>query len=180
MEKISSMHNKETFQYGLFSAAASVLFFVVLYIMGAEYFLSPVAWISSYLVPIVFAVSGSLQIKKKNNGYLNFNEALKVCFGVLVITAFVSTIVSYFIFNYLDVSFAERMKQLTLEKSQEAMARFNVPESQIEKAMDDMAELNIYSLGSLMKSFAYSCILFFIEALIVAAIIKKKKPELEF
>jgi len=46
--------------------------------------------------------------------------------------------------------------------------------------MDDMAELNIYSLGSLMKSFAYSCILFFIEALIVAAIIKKKKPELEF
>jgi hypothetical protein len=60
------------------------------------------------------------------------------------------------------------------------MVRFNVPESQIEKAMDDMAELNIYSLGSLMKSFAYSCILFFIEALIVAAIIKKKKPELEF
>lgn len=180
MEKISSLHNKETIQYGLISAAAAVLVFVVLYILGAEYFMSPVAWISSYFIPIVFAVMGCIQVKKKNNGYLNFNEALKVCFGVLVITGIVSTIVSYFIFNYLDVAFAERMKQLTIEKSQEAMARFNVPESEMEKAMDKIAEQDIFSFASLMKSFAYACILYFIEALIIAAIIKKKKPELEF
>jgi hypothetical protein len=99
---------------------------------------------------------------------------------VLVITGIVSTIVSYFIFNYLDVAFAERMKQLTIEKSQEAMAKFNVPESEMEKAMDKIAEQDIFSFASLMKSFAYACILYFIEALIIAAIIKKKKPEMEF
>ncbi len=180
MEKISSLHNKETLQYGLFSAAAAVLIFVILYILGAEYFMSPVAWISSYLIPILFAVLGGLHVKKNNNGYLNFNEALKITFGVFVITGLLSTIVSFFIFNYLDVAFAERMKQLTIEKAQEAMARFKVPESEMEKAMDKMAEHDLFSFGSLLKSFAYACILYFIEALIVSAIIKKKKPELEF
>ncbi|MEY2586316.1 MAG: hypothetical protein RLY11_165 [Bacteroidota bacterium] len=180
MEKISSLHNKETLQYGAMSAVSAVLIFVVLYILGAEYFMSPVAWISSYLLPILFAVIGALQVKKKNNGYLNFNEALKVIFGVFVLTGIVSTIVSFFIFNYLDVAFAERMKQLTIEKSQETMAKFNVPESEMEKAMEKISEQDFFSAGSLFKSFAYACILYFIEALIIAAIIKKKKPEFEF
>ena len=73
MEKISNMHNKETIQYGMISAAAAALVFVVLYILGAEYFMSPAAWISSYLLPLLFAIIGALSIKKKNNGYLNFN-----------------------------------------------------------------------------------------------------------
>ncbi|MFZ9742627.1 MAG: hypothetical protein ACO3B0_03455, partial [Chitinophagaceae bacterium] len=68
----------------------------------------------------------------------------------------------------------------TIEKAQEAMARFKVPESEVEKAMDKMAEQDLFSFGLLLKSFAYACILYFIEALIVSAIIKKKKPELEF
>lgn len=180
MEKISNMHNKETLQYGLISAAAAVLIFVVLYILGAEYFMSPAAWISSYLLPIVFAVFGAIQVKKKNDGFLNFNESLKITFGVLVITALVSSIVSYFIFNYMDVAFAERMKQLTIEKSQETMQKFGVPEAEMEKAMEKIDEQDIFSFVSIAKSFAYACILYFIEALIISAIVKKKKPELEF
>ncbi len=180
MEKISSLHNKETLQYGLFSAVAAIFVFVVLYIMGAEYFLSPAAWISSYFLPIIFAVLGCLQVKKKNNGYLNFNEALKISFGIFVVTGIATTIVSYFIYNFLDVAFAERMKQLTIEKAQEYMLKYNVPESRIDDEINKIAEEALFSFGSLMKAFAYSCILYFIEALILAAIIKKKKPELEF
>ena len=180
MQKISTLHNKETIQYGLLSGGIAILIFIVLYILGAEYFLSPFAWISSYLLPVLFAVLGGIAIKRKNNGYLNFNEALKVSFGVLVITGLLSTLFSFLIFNYLDVAFADRMKQLTVEKAQEAMIRFKVPENEMEKALDKISEQDIYSIGSLTKSFAYVCILYFIEALIISAIIKKKKPELEF
>mgnify|MGYP003339379752 CR=1 FL=1 len=180
MEKISSLHNKETIQFGLFSGVAAVLVFIVLYILGAEYFMSPVAWISSYFLPIVFAVVAGLTVKRKNNGYLNFNEALKLSFGVFVITGLMSTIVSFFIFNYFDVAFAERMKQLTIEKAQETMMKFKIPENEIDKAIEKITEQDMFSFGSLSKSFAYACILYFIEALIISAIIKKKKPELEF
>ena len=133
--------NKETIQFGLFSGVAAVLVFIVLYILGAEYFMSPVAWISSYFLPIVFAVVAGLTVKRKNNGYLNFNEALKLSFGVFVITGLMSTIVSFFIFNYFDVAFAERMKQLTIEKAQETMMKFKIPENEIDKAIEKITNL---------------------------------------
>jgi len=62
----------------------------------------------------------------------------------------------------------------------EFMQKFNVPDTEIDKAIDGMIQQDMFSLGSLMKSYAYVCILYFIEALIIAAIIKKKKPEIEF
>ncbi len=180
MENLSNLHNKETLQFGLISALVGIFIFVVIYIMGASYFMSPVVWISSYLVPIIFAVWGAITAKKKSGGFLKFREALKIIFGVLVITGFLSTIFSYFIFNILDVTFAETVKELSIEKSMEFMKKFNVPEDEIEKAIDNMIQQDTFSLGILSKSFAYTCILYFIEALIIAAIVKKNKPENPF
>ena len=71
MEKISNMHNKETIQYGMISAAAATLVFVVLYILGAEYFMSTAAWMSSYILPLLFAIWGAWQVKKKNKNIFN-------------------------------------------------------------------------------------------------------------
>jgi hypothetical protein len=180
MENLSKMHNKETLQFGLVSSLATILIFVIIYILGAEYFLSPMVWVSSYGLPIVFAVWGCIAAKKKSEGFLSYKEALKVSFGVLVITGFLSTVFSYFIFNILDIAYAESVKQLSIEKTIEFMEKFKVPDTEIDKAIDGMIKQDMFSLGSLMKSYAYVCILYFIEALIIAAIIKKKKPEIEF
>jgi hypothetical protein len=98
----------------------------------------------------------------------------------LVITGFISTVFSYFIFNILDVAFAESVKQLSIEKTMEFMEKFKVPDTEIDKAIDGMIKQDMFSMGSLLKSYAYACILYFIEALIIAAIVKKKKPEIEF
>ena len=62
----------------------------------------------------------------------------------------------------------------------EFMQNFNVPETEIDKAIDGMIQQDMFSLGSLLKSYAFACIVYFIEALIIAAIIKKKKPETPF
>ena len=87
---------------------------------------------------------------------------------------------SYFIFNVLDVAFAESVKQLSIEKTMEFMQNFKVPETEIDKAIDEMIKQDTFSMGNLLKSYAYTCILYFVEALIIAAIIKKKKPEVPF
>jgi hypothetical protein len=56
------------------------------------------------------------------------------------------------------------------------MARFKVPQEAIDKEINNLINTNIYSLGNIFKSFAQGCIVFFIVALIMAAIMKKKKP----
>jgi len=83
-------------------------------------------------------------------------------------------------FNVIDVAFGESVKQLTIEKTMEFMQRFKVPDTEIDKQIDQLVEMEMFSIGSLLKSFAQSCIVYFIEALILAAILKKKKPEIEF
>ena len=116
MSELSQKHNKELLQFGGLSALVAVLVFVVIYIMGAEYFLSPLVWISSYAMPLFFSIWASILVKRKQGGYLEFREALKINFGVLVITGFVSTIFSFLMFNFIDQAFAESFKSLPLKK----------------------------------------------------------------
>lgn len=163
-------------QYGLFSAVASLLFFVVLYLLGSESFTSPLAWLSM-AVPVVFAVLACLKARKENDGFLEFREALKISFGILVITGLVTSLFSFLLFNVIDPSFAESMKQVTIERTQKMMANFKVPQEEIDKQINKMITDNIYSFGSIAQSFLFGCILYFIISLIIAAIVKKKKPE---
>lgn len=162
-------------QFGLMSTVASVLFFVILYLGGTSFFASPLAFMT-YLIPVVFCVLACRKAKHENEGFLEFREALKICFGIFVLTTLGSTIVSYIIFNFLDRGFAESMKQLTIEKTQEWMVRFNVPQEQIDKQISKIINDDLYSLGNLIKAFFQGCIVWFIFSLIIAAIMKKKKP----
>ena len=131
--------------YGAIYGGASILFTLVLYILGASTFVSPIAYIG-FVFPFVFAVLGGLQQKKLHGGYLEFREAL----------------------NQEAAAMAEKM-----------MRKVGAPESQIEASMDKMMSENNYSLGKQSVSFAFGCIFWFLMALIISAIIKKKKPEFE-
>lgn len=163
-------------QYGAISAGISLLIFVILYIGGTDFFKSPAAWLS-YCVPIVFCVLACIKAKRENGGYLPFKEALKICFGIFVLTTFVSTIVGFILFNYIDPSFADAMKQMTMEQTQKFMEKLNVPQDQIDKTINGMISMDLYSFGNMMKSFVQGCIIWFIVSLIIAAIMKKSKPE---
>lgn len=163
-------------QYGLFSAIASLLFFVVLYLLGSESFVSPLAWLSM-AVPVVFAVLACLKAKRENDGFLSFREALKISFGIFVFTGIVTSLFSFILFNFIDPAFADSMKQVTIEQTQKMMAGFKVPQEEIDKAINKMISENMYSFGKIIQSFLFGCILYFIFSLIIAAIVKKKKPE---
>lgn len=163
-------------QYGLFSAIASLLFFVVLYLLGSESFVSPLAWLSM-AVPVVFAVLACLKARRENDGFLSFREALKISFAIFVLTGIVTSLFSFILFNYIDPAFADSMKQVTIEQTQKMMAGFKVPQEEIDKAINKMISENLYSFGKIIQSFLFGCILYFIFSLIIAAIVKKKKPE---
>lgn len=162
-------------QYGLISALASILFYVALYLMGAETFMKPVAYFS-YVIPIAFAVLAAIKAKKAE-GFLPYGKALKIVFGIFVITFFALSLFSFILNNYIDTAFAERMLQLTIQKTQEMMQKFNVPQAEIEKQIKNLMSMDMFSFGSVMKGFLYQCIMLFLLSLIIAAIVKKNKPE---
>jgi hypothetical protein len=79
--------------------------------------------------------------------------------------------------NFADPAFAERIAQLSIEKGQEWMERFGVPQDKIDEEIKKMTADNLYSLKSTIQGLAFMCIPYFIISLIIAAIMKKNKPE---
>ena len=69
------------------------------------------------------------------------------------------------------------MLQLTIEKTQQIMAKFGASQDSIDKAVKGIMETDIGAFSTIAKSFIQGCIFWFIIALIVAAIMKKKQPE---
>ncbi len=163
-------------QYGLMAALGSILFFVVLYLGGTAFFGSPAAFLS-YVIPIGFAVFACIKAKRENEGFLPFRSALKICFGIFVLSAFATSLLSYILFNFVDPTFKESMLQLTIENTQKLMAKFNTPQDVIDKQIQGMLSKDMFSLGSITQSFVFGCVFWFVIALIVAAIMKKNKPE---
>jgi hypothetical protein len=162
-------------QYGLMSAVVGILFFIILYLGGVKLFMSPVAYIA-YILPIVFAVLACSKAKKNNGGFLEFSQALKISFAVLVITSLATSIVSYILMNFIDTEFAQAMQQATMEMTEKMMKRFGAPQDTIDKALADAANKNPFTLGKMALGFAFYCIFWFLISLIVAAIVKKKNP----
>jgi hypothetical protein len=164
--------------YGLINAGAAILFTVILYLGGAKMFVSPLAY-AGMVIPIVVCVLGGLQIRKQQGGYLEYSEALKNTFLILIIGSLIATIFQYILFNYIDVSFREALAQVTAEQAEKLMRRFGAPEDDIDKAVETTLNKNNYTIGKLLMGFVLGCIWWFIVALIVSAIIKRKRPAFE-
>lgn len=162
--------------YGIISGLASVVFSLVLYLGGVKWFVHPVAYLG-FVIPIVVAVLAGIKQKKLNEGYLDFAAALKVVFTTFVIGTLISTLFSYVLFNYIDVPFREALAQETVVKAQAMMQKFGASQEQIDKAIEDMMKENNYTFGKQMTGAAFFCIFWFIISAIIAAVVKKKKPE---
>ncbi|HYE54759.1 MAG TPA: DUF4199 domain-containing protein [Chitinophagaceae bacterium] len=162
--------------YGLISGIVSILFALMLYLGGTEWFLHPVAYLG-FAIPIVFAVIAAVKHKRNNGGYMSFGEALKGVFLVFVIGSLLSTAFNYIMFNFVDVPFAQALTQASAEKTSEFMEKFGASQEDIDKMVENSFKGNPYSLGKMFFGFVFGCIIWFIIALIIAAIVKKKRPE---
>lgn len=164
--------------YGLIGGLALSVYFIIMYLGGVDFFMGPLAWLG-YVIIIVIAVLAGLKQRKLNGGSLEFGEALKVVFLVFALGFLLQTIVSHIIFNYIDVPFKEAMTQKTIEKTEEIMKSFGATDDQIDKALEEASKRDNFSIKSQLLGYGFSCILFFLISLIIAAIIKRKPAPFE-
>lgn len=164
--------------YGVILGGIAIIYSLVLYLFGAEAFVGPAAYLS-IVFHITLAVLGARQQKKLQGGYLEFSESLKTTFTILVIGALMSTAFMMILLNFIDQPFSEALNQATAVKTEAFMRKMGAPEDSIEKASEQIMNQNNYSLGKQSVGFAFGCIFWFLLAMIISAIMKKKKPEFE-
>ncbi|WP_313258529.1 DUF4199 domain-containing protein [Sphingobacterium sp.] len=133
----------------------------------------------SYAVFLAIAVFFILKLRKANGGYWDFSTALKNIFIMLAITAAIGLIginIFNMVYPSLQVEAIENTQNLTIEM----MEANNMPDEQIDATLEMLDQqkeaLGSLSIGQILKGLAVSLLLYFVLALIFAAIFKKEKP----
>lgn len=165
--------------YGVLFGVISIAYTVILYLGGVNAYMHSSNKYIGVVIAVGFAFLTAWQLKKQNGGYLEFAESLKAIFKVMVIGILLSTIFDYVLFNYIDVAFREALRQASIDAMIYEMEKSNMPQSKIDQTLEWMEKFNSFGLAAQALAFAIRCILHFIIALIVSAIMKKKRPFFE-
>jgi len=164
--------------YGVICGVAVIAFTLLLYIAGVEWYTSPLAYVG-FVIPIIIGTLGGIKQRTLQGGYITFKEALKTIFIIFIISILLDTIFSYLLLNVIDVPFREAIMQDAAIKMEKFLIKMGTPQDAIDKAMADFDNPDNFKPGKILLGVFFRMIGWFIVALIIAAIIKKKRPEFE-
>jgi len=165
--------------HGLYLGVALALLTILAYAINIELLTNMWYGIFILVLIIVFGILSVIKTKQQFNSYATFKEVFTAYFITVLIGLVISTLVSYLLFNIIDTDAAEVLKQKTIEKTVEMLQGFNAPAEGIAEAVNNIETQNQFSLLSIVKSLAGYLVFFSIIGLIVAAAMKKNKPETE-
>lgn len=165
---------KNGITYGIIIGVISIVITSLIYAIDITMFVS--MWLgllilALYLVLFIVTIS---KTKKQMNGIISFKEAFTVFFIAAVIALTLSMLFNMLLFNVIDPSAKDTIKDLGIKSAVEMMEKFGTPTAQMEEAVAEMEKTDNYDPANLLKGWAVSLVVSSIVGLILAAIFKSK------
>ena len=174
--KTSNTMNKTPLQYGLIGGISLVIFTLILYISGMETYTNWLLQILSFVIVIVFMIVGGLKVRSANGGFLSYKDSFVAVFTIAAVSLLILTTFNIVLYNFINPELAEIVKEMSIEKAIEMMEGFGLSESEIEKSLADMENMNDqFSIGGQIISYGKGLI-FWLIASALFALIPKKSP----
>jgi hypothetical protein len=171
---------KPMVKWGLYLGGLNVAYILVLYLIDVSLLIS--FWNSaiSLTLLIVFMVLAMKEQRRNNNEALSYGNVVVIGIAVGIISSLIGVIFNGLLYNYIDPTLPETIRELTLEKTLGMMESMGASEETIEQAMGNMDERQFQqdlraSFTALLISSLFSAFV----ALIVAAFVKKEAPLFE-
>jgi hypothetical protein len=162
--------------YGGIASLAMILFTVGTWFGGPRVFMS--VGFFRYLIPVIFAVVAAL-VERNRLGYLDFRAALRICFGIIVVAFAVEGIFTWILFHVIDPAFDQTLRPLALANAEWWYRHFGMPEDQIRANIDAAKEIDPFGPGAIAFGLAKTYVFFFLVAVLLAAVLKRKKTVVE-
>jgi Protein of unknown function (DUF4199) len=171
MEKPSTA--RIALKWGLISAICSIIYTTILYFTGM-WKTSAFAWIG-YIFLAGGIIMAMREFKSQNNDYMSYGEGLGIGSLLSAVSGVISAIYGYIYMNFID----NTMTQQIIEMQSTKMAEQGMTEEQIDQAMQMAGK---FMTPGMMFIFTVLGMLFFgfILSLIISAIMRKNKPEMDF
>ncbi|MBK1439285.1 DUF4199 domain-containing protein [Parapedobacter sp. ISTM3] len=161
-------------------AAINVIIFLLVYYASPATLASPVFGFISIAVGIGLAVYFTLDLRKKIGGYWSFREALGNIFLMFFVQVVIYTLFTTAFAKWIEPDYANMMREASLNATTRMAEAFSSDQEVIDKMIEE-AEKSIEkqvnpSLVDLIQGLAIAAIVYFIGALIFAAIFKRNPP----
>jgi len=167
-------------KYGPIIAGIGIAYTLVAYLLNMELMVNMWAGISLWIINFVLLIISVRAAKQAMGGFISFKNAFGTFILTFVISSLLTTVFAIVLFNVVDTEAAEELQELTIETTVSFMEKLGTPESEIEKQVANLEETNQFSLGSQVKGFFMGIVFYAILGLIVAAVMKKDKPQFEY
>ena len=173
---------KQAVIYGIILGVVSLILSIIsIYISKSAtslFLSSAINIIVNYVLFLALAVYFVLQLRKLIGGYWTFSIALKNIFIVLAISAVIG-VLGVNVFNLVNPIPQEEAIDNTINLTIEMLEAANSSDEQIDKTIELLEQqkeaLGSLTTGILLRGLMVSIILYFILALIFAAIFKREK-----
>jgi len=164
-----------TLLYGGIATVGMILFTIGTYKGGVSAFIGSEVFLM-YLIPFICGALAALAVRKRQ-GFLEFRSALRIIFGMLVVSTALQQFFTWLLVHVIDPGFGRALQPAVLAKMADAYRRFGATEDEISRNIAAAKGTDPFSFGSIFLGLARVYIIGFLISLIPAAIIKRKKPE---
>ena len=168
---------KNGVSFGVITGVVGALITTLIYSIDLKLF---TAWwvtvisISSYIVIAIVLLS---KTKKELKGIFSFKDAFTTYFISAVIGILISVAFNIILFNFIDPSAKEAIKEISIKYAVEMMEKFGTPSSAINEAVKKLQENDQFSILELLKSSVFSIAFSALFGLLLALIFKSKPSQ---
>ena len=127
---------------------------------------------------ILLAAAAAALEKRANGGVIDFRPALQRsafavywCSGLVAVHCHLFT---WLLLNVIDPPFKQRLLPVMVTNTESAYRRFGIPEDEIQRSVEAERGQDTFSFGRMVTGTAFSIILNFLIALLIAATVRTK------
>lgn len=164
--------------YGIYLGIGLSLITVLIYIFSLDTLVNLWYYLILTLVVIIVGIVSTAKSKSINGGFLSFKEAFSSYFIPVAIGMLISVAINILIFSVIDTEAAAYVQEKSIESAVAMMEKWGAPSAEIDKVLEEADNNNSLSAVNQLKQSAKSLLFFAVVGLIVAAIMKKKNPDL--
>jgi hypothetical protein len=168
---------KNGISYGIISGVVAALITATIYAIDLNLFTAWWVTLISITFSIVISILLLSKTKKDLNGVFSFKEAFTTYFISTIIGIMISVSFSIILFNLIDPSAKEAVKEISIKYAVEMMEKFNTPSSAINEAVVKLQENDQFSIVEQLKGSVFSIVFSSLFGLLLALVFKSKPSQ---
>ena len=168
---------KNGISFGIISGVVAALITATIYAIDLNLFTAWWVTVLSLSISIVIAVILLSKTKKELNGVFPFKDAFTTYFISAVIGILISVAFNIILFNFIDPSAKDAIKEISIKYAVGMMEKFNTPSATINEAVKKLQENDQFSIVELLKGSIFSIVFSALFGLLLALVFKSKSTQ---